>query len=427
MNSLGIILKQGTIWYKDNWYDGDLLIEDGVIKEIKDEITDSKDCNQVIDVKGKIVIPGLIDTHVHLREPGFEDKETIETGSKAAVKGGYTTIAAMPNTNPVTDNIELIEFITNKAKDADCAKVKVIGAITKGEKGFELADLEGMQKSGVIGFSDDGRGVQSSSMMKEAMNCAVSLNLPIIAHCEDESLVKSGVVHDGKLVELFGMKGISSESEYAQIARDINLASDTGVHYHICHISTKESVELIREAKKNGINVTCEVTPHHLVLTEDDVKRPYSLYKVNPPLRSEEDRTALIEGLIDGTIDTIVTDHAPHTEEEKEQNMQEAPFGMVGIEIAFPVLYSQLVKTNIISLELLITKLTKRPAELFNLNAGIIDINLPADITVIDLYKSEEVNTNKFLSKGKNTPFRGWELEGWPVITIVEGEVKWIK
>lgn len=247
--------------------------------------------------------------------------------------------------------------------------------------------------------------------------------MPIIAHCEDESLVQNGIMHDGKLVEMLGIDGISSDSEYLQIARDILLASITGVHYHICHISTKESVELIREAKKRGVNVTCEVTPHHLVLTEDDVKRPYNLYKVNPPLRAESDRNALIEGLLDGTIDIIVTDHAPHTDKDKEENIdiRQTPFGMIGLEIAFPILYTQLVKTKIIDLELLINKLTSKPAELFNINAGSIDINKPADITVVDLNNTEVVDTTKFYSKGKNTPFRDWELEGWPVITIVEG------
>lgn len=426
---MGIILKEGFIWYKDQWFQGDLLIEDGLVKEIKSQITNKENNYQVIDVKGKIVVPGLIDMHVHLREPGFEEKETIETGSKAAVRGGFTNIAAMPNTNPVIDKPSLVDYIINKSKEIDFAKINVIGAISKGENGEELADMIGMKKSGVVGFSDDGRGVQTSQLMKEAMKNAASLNLPIIAHCEDESLVQNGIMHDGKLVEMLGIDGISSDSEYLQIARDILLASITGVHYHICHISTKESVELIREAKKRGVNVTCEVTPHHLVLTEDDVKRPYNLYKVNPPLRAESDRNALIEGLLDGTIDIIVTDHAPHTDKDKEENIdiRQTPFGMIGLEIAFPILYTQLVKTKIIDLELLINKLTSKPAELFNINAGSIDINKPADITVVDLNNTEVVDTTKFYSKGKNTPFRDWELEGWPVITIVEGDIKWIK
>ncbi len=422
---MGIVIRDGVIWYKREWFNGDIYIEDGVIKEIAQELRVISNQDKIIDAKGKIVIPGLIDLHVHLREPGYEDKETIKTGSRAAVKGGFTTIAAMPNTNPVIDKPDLVAFIKEKYEEADYAKILPIGAITSEEKGIELTDFEGMKKNGVIGFSDDGKGIQVAVMMKKAMEKAAKLNVPIIAHCEDESMVQNGVIHSGEFAKKLGLSTISSESEYLQLARDLLLADITGVHYHACHISTKESVRLIREAKAKGINITAEVTPHHLLLTEKDICDPYSIYKVNPPLRTEEDKLALIEGLIDGTIDIIATDHAPHTAIEKNRDIIEAPFGMAGLEVAFPVLYTKLVKTNIISLELLLDKLTMIPASIYNLNSGILDIGLNADIVIIDLYKEKTVDSDKFLSKGSNTPFIGWDLFGWPEITVVDGKIKW--
>lgn len=422
---MGIILKQGQIWYQNQWFLGDILIENGVVKEIKAEIEQGSDQHEVIDVKGKMVIPGMIDVHVHLREPGFESKETIETGTKAAVKGGFTTIAAMPNTNPVIDSPELISYVYEKNKEAGYAKVLQIGAITKGEKGTELADLAEMKAKSVLGFSDDGRGIQTTALMKEAMEKARGLELPIIAHVEDDSLVQGGVIHDGEAAKGLQVPGISSETEYIQLARDLILAKITGVHYHVCHVSTKESVELIREAKARGVKVTAEVTPHHLLLTDQDIKEPYSQYKMNPPLRTEADRIAMINGLKDGTIDVIATDHAPHTEEEKDRGLVKSPFGIVGLETAFPLLYTHLVQKEIITLEQLIEWLTSEPARLFDLQAGTVEIGADADITVIDLEQSQTVDPDTFLSKGKNTPFKGWELYGWPQLTIVNGKVVW--
>lgn len=422
---MGILIKNGLIWYRDEWITGDIYIEEQFIKEISSEINLSSDSHEIYNAKGKIVIPGLIDLHVHLREPGFEQKETIKTGSKAAVTGGYTTIAAMPNTDPVIDKPNLVTFINEKAKEADYAKVLPIGAITFEEKGVEITDFTEMKRNGAIGFSDDGKGVQIALTMKKAMEKAYQLDIPIIAHCEDESLVQYGVIHDGELANKLCLPGIPSESEYIQLARDLMLADITGVHYHACHISAKESVQLIREAKSKGINVTAEVTPHHLVLTEKDICQPYSLYKVNPPIRTEEDRLALINGLIDETIDIIVTDHAPHTNIEKSKDIMDSPFGMIGLEVAFPLLYTRLVKTNIIPLELLINKLTLKPARIFNLNSGVIDTGLNADITIIDLNLVKKVDPSTFASKGNNTPFIGWELYGWPVLTMVDGRIKW--
>ncbi|MGD9677884.1 MAG: dihydroorotase [Vulcanibacillus sp.] len=419
------LIKNGTIWYQGKWFNGDIDIENGVIKGISSEIKNFSNNYKIYDARGKIVIPGLIDLHVHLREPGFEEKETIRTGSKAAVAGGFTTIAVMPNTNPVIDKPNLVTFIKGKAKEANYAKILPIGAITYGERGEELTDFAEMKKTGAIGFSDDGKGVQLAITMKKAMEKAMLLGVSIIAHCEDESLVQDGVIHSGELAEKLGVSTISSESEYLQLARDLILAGITGVHYHVCHISTKESVQLIREAKLKGINVTAEVTPHHLILFQRDICHPYSLYKVNPPLRTEEDRIALIDGLIDGTIDIIATDHAPHTDSEKSKNIMDAPFGMIGLEIAFPALYTRLVKTNILSIELLINKLTYMPSKIYNLNSGIIEIGSKADITIIDLNLTKIVDSKTFYSKGSNTPFLGMELSGWPVLTIVDGEIKW--
>lgn len=423
-----ILIKNGQIWYQNRWILGDLLIESGLIKEVKESHNssyDSDDQLQVIDVKGKLIAPGFIDLHVHLREPGFEYKETIETGAKAAIKGGFTSIAAMPNTKPVIDQPELVQYLIEKGKEAGYAKVLPIGAITIGEQGIELADLEGMKEKGAVAFSDDGKGIQTAALMMKAMKKAQKLKIPIVAHVEDESFLNNGVIHDGIIAKKLGVPGIPSEAEYVQLSRDLLLAEKTGVHYHVCHVSTKESVQLIREAKGRGVNVTAEVTPHHLLLTEEDLKEPYPQYKMNPPLRSEADRQALIKGLIDGTIDIIATDHAPHSEEEKNRGIVQAPFGIVGLETAFPLLYTHLVKTNILRLEDLIARLTIEPSELFGLNSGLIEVGQPADITIIDLVQAKTVDASDFFSKGKNSPFIGWELYGWPVMTFVDGQIKW--
>ena len=379
----------------------------------------------MIDASGKIVVPGFIDMHVHLRDPGQVEKETIETGAEAAVRGGFTTITAMPNTKPVMDQPELITYIVAKSKEAGLAKIFPIGAITKGQDGKELADLEAMKQAGAVGFSDDGRGVGSSARMKQAMELAKKIDLPILAHCEDIELVQGGVIHEGDVAKELGVPGIPPESEYIQLARDLLLAEITGVHYHVCHVSSKRSVELIREAKAKGVKVTAEVTPHHLVLTEKDIEEPYAQFKMNPPLRTEEDRKALLEGLIDGTIDMIATDHAPHTEEEKGKGLIQAPFGIVGLETAFPVLYTQLVKTQQITLEQLIETMTIKPAKQFGLPLGVIEKGWIADLTILDLEQTKIVDPNRFASKGKNTPFANWKLSGWPVLTIVNGMIVW--
>ena len=417
-----LLIKQGTIWFKNNWHVGDILIEQGIIKEIAKKI-ESPGSYKIINAKGFKVIPGLIVMHVHLREPGYEEKETIETGLQAAAAGGITTIAVMPNTKPVTDNPERINYLIKKAKEMGTVKVLPIGAITKGEEGQKLTNFQRMKLAGVIGFSDDGRGIQSPSIMLAAMNMASELNIPIFAHCEDEEIAKNGVIHEGITSKKLNLPGIPSAAEFGQLQRDLQLAAKTGVHYHVCHISTKESVKLIKEAKERGVKVTCEVAPHHLLLTETDIKEPYSQYKMNPPLRSDEDRLALIEGLINGTIDIVATDHAPHTVLEKSQGLLKAPFGIVGLETAFPLLYTCLVEKNILSLEQLIGVMSSKAAAVFKLTGGEIEIGGSADITIVDLQNKKKVDPDKFLSKGKNTPFFGRELKGWPVYTIADGKI----
>lgn len=422
-----IIIKNGRVWTGSEWCNQDLLIADGIIKEFfEPNNSEYSQANiHVYDVAGAIIVPGFIDMHVHLREPGGEHKETILTGSKAAVKGGFTSIAAMPNTYPVADTVEVIEYIQKQARAADQARVRPIAAITCAEAGEHLTDFLALKKAGVVGFSDDGRGVQSTEVMRSAMREAATLGMPIMAHCEDEELLAGGMIQAGAIAEQFQLPINNSESEYKQIERDIQLANETGVHYHVCHISTKESVALVRKAKSKGNKVTAEVTPHHLILNVSDIIKPYSYYKVNPPLRAREDQIALLEGLRDGTIDIIATDHAPHTIAEKAKDFLTAPFGFTGLELAFPALYTRLVKEGLLTLEDLINKMSLAPAQIFNLTGGEIAVGKPADITVIDLEMSREVRPEKLASKGKNTPFTGQHFQGWPVLTLVAGKVKW--
>ncbi|GCL72658.1 dihydroorotase [Paenibacillus naphthalenovorans] len=380
----------------------------------------------VIDAQGKFLAPGLIDMHVHLREPGFEYKETIATGTRSAARGGFTTIACMPNTRPVTDTVETLKYVLNKAETEGVVRVLPYACITKNELGRELTDFEALKAAGAIGFTDDGVGVQSAQMMKDAMAKAASIGMPIIAHCEDNTLVEGAAVSEGAFARKHGLKGIPNESEAIHVGRDILLAEATGVHYHVCHVSTEQSVRLIRQAKQIGIKVTAEVCPHHLLLSDEDI--PDSMdanWKMNPPLRTPRDVRACIEGLVDGTIDIVVTDHAPHSEEEKARGMQLAPFGIVGFETAFPLLYTKFVATGEWTLQFLVDKMTRLPAEVFGLPWGILEAGRTADLTLIDLETEKEVNPAEFESKGRNTPFTGWKLKGWPAMTMVEGKVVW--
>ena len=364
------------------------------------------------------VFPGFCDVHVHFREPGFSYKETIVTGSMAAARGGFTAVCTMPNLNPVPDSKEHLNMQLALIEEQACIHVYPYGAITVGEKGETLADLEGMAKD-AIAFSDDGRGVQADEMMEEAMRRAKALGKMIVAHCEVNDLLRGGYIHEGTYAKANGHKGICSESEYLQIARDLELVEKIGCSYHVCHISTKESVEIIRKAKARGVDVTCETGPHYLVMDDSDLQEE-GRFKMNPPLRSAEDRIALVEGIADGTIDMIATDHAPHSAEEKGRGLAGSAFGVVGLETAFAVLYTKLVKPGIISLERLIELLAINPRKRF-------DIPMGSDFTIWDLEKTFTLDPDEFLSKGKATPFAGWTLQGECVMTVCNGKVVYKK
>jgi dihydroorotase len=403
----------------------DILIENGIFTRI-DEKIDMK-ADQMVDASGLVVSPGFIDLHVHLREPGGEKKETIATGTLAAARGGFTTVAAMPNTRPVPDTQEQMEWLQGRIKETANVRVLPYASITIRELGKELTDFDALKKAGAFAFTDDGVGVQSAEMMLKAMRKAKEAEMAIVAHCEENTLINKGCVHEGSFSKTNGLNGIPSICESVQIARDVLLAEAAGCHYHVCHISTKESVRVVRDAKKAGINVTAEVTPHHLLLSQDDIPGLDANYKMNPPLRDVSDRNALIEGLLDGTIDFIATDHAPHTAEEKSEGMELAPFGIVGLETAFPLLYTHFVLKNLMTLEQLIMFLTKKPANAFNLPFGKIEEGALADLVLLDLNEERAINPEEFLSKGKNTPFGGWKCKGWPVMTLVNGQIVWEK
>ena len=364
--------------------------------------------------KRYIIVPGLCDVHVHFREPGFSYKETIASGSAAAAHGGYTAVCTMPNLDPVPDSAEHLQVQLDAIKRGAAIKVLPYGAITVGEKGEKLADMEAMSDK-VCAFSDDGKGVQNDEMMREAMTAAKRLGKIIAAHCEDNSLLFGGYIHDGEYARMHGHRGISSASEYKQIERDLRLAEETGCAYHVCHISTKESVELIRQAKARGVDVTCETAPHYLVLCDEDMQED-GRFKMNPPLRSREDKKALIEGIKDGTIDMIATDHAPHSAEEKGRGLEKSLMGVVGLETAFPVLYTELVTKNIITLERLVELMSFKPKERFG-----IDTN--NDFAVFDISEAYKIDPENFLSMGRATPFAGREVFGRCLLTVHNGKV----
>ncbi|MGP4040370.1 dihydroorotase [Gracilibacillus sp. D59] len=399
----------------------EIVMEDGKIKAIGMELEVPE--AEKIDGKGNLVTPGFVDVHVHLREPGGETKETIATGTLAAARGGYTTVCAMPNTQPTPDSAEVLQSIQNRIEETAAIRVLPYASITKRLIGDQLTDMKELKQKGAFAYTDDGVGVQSADMMLQAMTQAAAIDMPIVAHCEENTLIHNGVMHEGEVSQQLGLPGIPSICESVQIARDVLLAEAAGCHYHVCHVSTKESVRVIRDAKKAGIRVTAEVTPHHLLMNETAITKNDANFKMNPPLRAIEDQEALIEGLLDGTIDFIATDHAPHTSEEKANGMEEAPFGIVGFETAFSLLHTHFVKKGIFTLKQLVDWMTVKPADTFGLPYGRMEIGTSADLTLLDLKTNENIDTSTFVSKGKNTPFDKWEVTGKPIMTIYQGQI----
>ena len=397
----------------------DIAVENGVISQIASSISPD-DGDIIFDLNNLHIFPGFADVHVHLREPGFSYKETIASGSKACAAGGFTHVCSMPNLNPVPDSVDnLNKQLDIIDKDA-VINVFPFGSITKSQMGEELSDIEAMQDK-VIGYSDDGRGVQSEDMMREAMQKAASAGKIISAHCEDNSLLRGGYIHDGEYCAANGHMGICSESEWGPIARDIELVKETGVKYHVCHISAKESVDIIRKAKAEGVDITCETAPHYLVFADTDLKDE-GRFKMNPPIRSAEDRAALIEGLLDGTIDMIATDHAPHSKEEKSGGLKGSLNGIVGIETSFPVMYTHFVREGIVSLDKLISLMSVNPSSRFGFDTAL-EVGTKANFTVFDLEESYIVSGESFLSMGKSSPFEGMRVWGKCCLTVADGNI----
>ena len=418
-----IIIKGGKILDPSSSTDrrADILIDHGKIQRI------SKDIDvagvRIMDATGKTIVPGFIDAHVHLREPGYEYKESIRTGTMAAAAGGFTTVACMPNTNPAIHTKEIVEYVMDKAKREGIVHVLPIGSITMDIEGKKLSEIGAMVNAGIVAISDDGKTSMDISIMEEAIQTAKKYNIPLIDHCEDHHLAANGSINEGKAVKRTGLKGIPNEAEWTIVARDINLSKVYGAHVHIAHVSTKESVDLIRKAKHEGINITCEVCPHHFALTDEVVERYKTETKVNPPLRSAKDVNAIIEGIVDGTIDIIATDHAPHDAESKAVSYENASFGISGLETAFSISHMELVVKNKISLGHLIEMLTNRPAKILNIRKGSLMVGSDADITILDLNKTEYIDSSIFLSKGKNTPFNEKMVKGKVISTLVNGKM----
>lgn len=411
------IYKNARIYTPQGFVRGDVAVEGGVIASVGDAVVG--DCE--VDCFGLHLLPGLVDVHVHLREPGFSAKETIATGTAAAAHGGYTTVCSMPNLYPAPDAVETLGLQLDLIRRDAVVRVIPYGCITKGQKGRgELADMA-LMCNDVAGFSDDGRGVQSDELMEEAMCFAAKLQKPIVAHCEVEELLHGGYIHDGEYCRTHGHKGICSESEWRQVERDIELAEKTGCQYHVCHVSSKESVELVRQAKAKGLKVSCETAPHYLILCDEELQEE-GRFKMNPPLRSAEDRAALIAGIVDGTIEVIATDHAPHTAEEKSRGLAGSAFGIVGLESAFALMYKYMVLPGHITLEKLVELMAVNPRRLFGFGGGL-EAGQPADLVLFDLNAEYEVDPAEFFSKGRATPFAGWRVQGRTMLTLVDGDV----
>lgn len=419
-----LLIKNGTIVLKDKEIKADLLAENGKIVKIAEKISAPAGC-EVIDASGKHVIAGIIDMHVHLREPGFEGKEDISSGCRAAVAGGVTQVCCMPNTNPVCDNAVIVSYIKNRAKEVDLCKVNPIGAITRGQNGEALADIGKMKAAGAVAISDDGKSVANSYIMRLAMEYANDFNLKCLCHCEDNNLVNGGVVNEGYNSTLCGLKGSPRAAEDIMISRDIALSESLNIPVHICHVSTYSGVELIKSAKQRGVKVTAETCPHYFILTDDIITGYDTNTKVNPPVREERDKNAIIAGLKDGTLDCIVTDHAPHSLKDKQVEYNLAAFGISGIETSFALSYTYLVKSGAMSLPQLMQKMSSAPAQILGLEGGEIAEGATADFAIVDLNKKYTIDGKKFVSKGKNTPFNGFEVYGAVVYTVVDGKIKY--
>lgn len=422
---MSTLIKNAKILQAEQLTTQDILIEDGLIKAIGHDLNQQYGpADHVICAADRFVTPGLVDVHVHLRDPGLTEKETIETGTMAAAHGGFTTIGAMPNVEPVPDTPEKIALMVAENQTKANVHVAQYASITTNRSGDELVDFDGVKRAGAFAVSNDGSGVQTAGTMYQAMCGAAKAGLTLAAHVEDDSLTMGGVMNAGPVADKLGLPGILGISESSQIARDVLLAEASGVHYHVCHVSTAESVRVIRDAKRAGINVTCEVSPHHLLLTDADITMDNPMLKMNPPLRSPKDRAALIAGLLDGTIDMIATDHAPHTDAQKQGSMKTAAFGITGLETAFATLYTALVRTKLLTLGQLVNLMSTAPAKLFGLTkAGQLQPGQPADLAIIDLDHKFEIKANEMYSKGHNSPFIGWQVYGNVLMTLVDGQV----
>lgn len=418
-----ILIKNGRLINPSENLDKvmDIFVEDGIIKEKAESI--EKQADTVIDAAGCYVMPGLIDLHVHFRDPGLTYKEDIETGSKAAAKGGFTTVCCMPNTKPVVDNVETVKYIIEKGEKTGLTNVLPVGAVTKNMAGVEITDAEELKKAGICAISEDGKSVMNSGVYRKAMKNAAKANVPVLAHCEDINLVEGGVINLGDKSSELGVKGISNAVEDVIAMRDIMLAKETGATLHLCHCSTKDSVEMVKRAKEEGIKVTAEVCPHHFSMCSDDITSNDGNFKMNPPLRAREDMEALIKGLQDDIMDVISTDHAPHSAEEKAKDLEHAPFGIVGLETSVALTVTNLVKKGYLTPMQMAAKMSYNPAKVLGIPKGTLDEGKIADITIIDPNKEYTIDVNTFESKGKNTPFDGYKVSGEVEYTILNGKV----
>lgn len=417
-----ILIKKGRLVDPANKIDkvADILIRDDKIEKVADEIKCEAD--EIIDASGLAVMPGFIDLHVHLREPGFEYKETIATGTKAAARGGVTSICPMPNTKPVIDSPEMVKELLERSKDAP-VHVLPVGAVTIGQEGKELADIEGMKEAGIVALSEDGKSVMDSLLFREALHEAARLDIPMFSHCEDKALVNGGVMNAGAKADELGLPGITNSVEDVIVARDIIMTKEAGARLHLCHCSTADSVTLVEMAHKQGLKVTAEVCPHHFTMSDDEITEDDGRFKMNPPLRSKEDVVALKEGLKNGIMEVISTDHAPHGAEEKAQSMKKAPFGIVGLETSFAIGYTELVQKGILTLSQLVEKMSVNPAKVIGIDKGNLAEGKKADIAIADISTEYKIDSSKFASKGHNTPFDGKKVTGKVLLTITDGKI----